>query len=90
MQILLIFQSSPEVDKFIVKEGEGFLISIFLEANTVKFRKYAPGLIFSVQRPFLRGLYSVGLTYGGKIAFQNRLRLYLDGNLRLKIVWTCL
>ena len=39
MQILLIFQSSPEVDKFIVKEGERFLISIFLEANTVKFRK---------------------------------------------------
>ena len=25
------------------------------------------------QRPFLRGLYSEGLMYGGKFAFQNRL-----------------
>ena len=25
------------------------------------------------QRPFLRGLYSEGLTYGGKFAFQNQL-----------------
>ena len=25
------------------------------------------------QRPFLRGLYSEGLIYGGKFAFQNRL-----------------
>ena len=39
MQILLIFQSSPEVAKSIFKEGKRFLISIFLKANTVKFRK---------------------------------------------------
>ena len=35
------------------------------------------------KRPFLRGLFL--LIYGGKFTFQNRLGLYLDGNLRLKI-----
>ena len=36
------------------------------------------------QRPFLRGLFLEGLTYGGKFAFQNRfgLALKLEGNLR--------
>ena len=28
-----------------------------------------------------------GLIFGGKFAFQNRLGLYLEGNLRLKIDW---
>ena len=37
-----------------------------------KIPKISPGAdIF--QRPFLRGLYSEGLIYGGKIAFTNRL-----------------
>ena len=31
-----------------------------------------------------------GLIYGGKFAFQNRLSLYLEGNLRLKIDWVSL
>ena len=31
-----------------------------------------------------------GLIYGGKFAFQNRLGLYLDGNVRLKIDWASL
>ena len=44
---------------------------------TVQFRKWAPGLIF-FKGPFWgayfwRGLYSEGLIYGGKFAFQNRL-----------------
>ena len=28
-----------------------------------------------------------GLINGGKLSFQNRLGLYLEGNLRLKIGW---
>ena len=43
-----------------------------------KIPKISPGAnIF--QRPFLRGLYSEGLIYGEKFAFQNRL----EGNLPL-------
>ena len=77
MQILLIFQSSPEVAKCIVKEGECFLISIFLEVNTVKLPEINPGA-YIFQRRFLRGLFLKGLIFGGayirgKIAFQNRL-----------------
>ena len=37
-----------------------------------KIRKISPGA-YIFQRPFLRGLYSEGLMYGGKFAFQNRL-----------------
>ena len=47
--------------------------------TTVKFR-----LIF-LKSPFFRGLFLEGLIYGGKFAFQNRLGLYFEGNLRLKI-----
>ena len=48
-----------------------------LKTNTVKFRKWAPGLIF-FKGPFWganfwRGLYSEELIYGEKFAFQNRL-----------------
>ena len=44
------------------------------------YRKIAP----------LRGLYSEGPIYGGKFVLQNRLGLYLEGNLCLKIDWTSL
>ena len=63
--------------------------------NTTKTRKYrkipkiSPGA-YIFQRPFLRGLYSEGLINGGKFAFQKRLGLYLEGNLRLKIDWASL
>ena len=51
-----------------------------------KIPKISPGA-YIFQRPFLRGLVLEGLIYGGKFAFQNRLGLYLAGNLRLKIHW---
>ena len=45
--------------------------------DTIKFRKEAPGLTFFKGAfwgaYFWRGLYSKGLIYGGKFAFQNRL-----------------
>ena len=55
------------------KEGE------FINQNSLNYRKIpkkAPGLIF-FKSPFWgayfwRGLYSEGLIYGGKCAFQNR------------------
>ena len=37
-----------------------------------KIPKISPGA-YIFQRPFLRGLYSEGLIYGGKFAFQNQL-----------------
>ena len=40
--------------------------------NYRKIPKISPGA-YIFQRPFLRGLYSEGLMYGGKFAFQNRL-----------------
>ena len=40
--------------------------------NYRKIPKISPG-DYIFQRPFLRGLYSEGLIYGGKFAFQNRL-----------------
>ena len=46
-----------------------------------KIPKITPGT-YIFQRPFLRGLYSEGLMYGGKSAFQNRLgSLQWEGNL---------
>ena len=53
---------------------------------TVSLRKYIS------QKPFLRGLFLEGLIFGGhiyegKFAWQNRLGLYWDRNLRLKIYW---
>ena len=56
---------------------ERLINSYRLHQNTVKFRKYAAGLIF-FKGPFwgayfLGGLYSEWLIYGGKLAFQNRL-----------------
>ena len=42
------------------------------EAIYRKIPKISPGA-YIFQRPFLRGLYSEGLIYGGKFAFQNRL-----------------
>ena len=53
-----------------------------------------PGLLF-FKSPFLgadfwRSLYSEGLIYGGKFAFQNRPGLYWERNLRLKIDWASL
>ena len=51
-----------------------------------KIPKISPGA-YIFQTPFLRGLYSEGLIYGRKIAFQYRLGLYSEGNVRLKIDW---
>ena len=46
------------------------------------------------QRSFLRGLFLEGFIFGGayvrgggELAYQNRLGLYLEGNLRPKIHW---
>ena len=44
----------------------------FLLLKYRKIPKISPGA-YIFQRPFLRGLYSEGLMYGGKFAFQNRL-----------------
>ena len=57
--------------------------------NYRKIPKISPGA-YIFQRPFLRGLFLEGLINGGKFAFQNRLGLYLEGNLRLKIDWASL
>ena len=43
-----------------------------LEVNYRKIPKISPAA-YIFQKPFLRGLYSEGLIYGGKFAFQNRL-----------------
>ena len=51
--------------------------------------KISPGA-YIFQRPFLSGLFLEGLIYGGNFAFENRLGLYLEGNLSLKIDWTSL
>ena len=51
-----------------------------------KIPKISPGA-YIFQKAFLRGLFLVGLVYGGKFAFQNRIGLYLEGNLRLNIDW---
>ena len=52
-----------------------------------KYRKQDPGRIF-FKGPFVGG--GGGLIYGGKIASQNSLGFYLEGNLRLKIDWASL
>ena len=44
-----------------------------------KIPKISPGAKYIFQRPFLRGLYSEGLLYGGKSAFQNRLGSLIVG-----------
>ena len=54
-----------------------------------KIPKIGPGA-YIFQRPLLRGLFLEGHIYGGNFAFQNRLGLYLEGNLRLKIDWASL
>ena len=54
-----------------------------------KIPKISPGA-YICQRPFLRGLFLEGLIYGGKFVFQNRLGLYLEGNLHVKIDWASL
>ena len=53
-----------------VNDGEKYIK--YINFNTYrKIPKISPGAnIF--QRPFLRGLYSEGLIYGGKFTFQNR------------------
>ena len=50
------------------------LYCIFLGKKAIyrNIPKITPGA-YTFQRPFLRGLYSEGLFYGGKFAFQNRL-----------------
>ena len=48
------------------------LKSLTLEKKYRKIPKISPGA-YIFQRLFLRGLFSEGLIYGGKFAFQNRL-----------------
>ena len=50
---------------------KGVYCSVFC-TNYRKIPKISPGA-YIFQRPFLRGLYSEGLIYGGKFAFQNQL-----------------
>ena len=54
-------------DKLIDQKG----IVQYMRAIECPTPKISPGA-YIVQRPFLRGLYSEGLMYGGKFAFQNR------------------
>ena len=54
---------------------EDFLVMISLNLLDLGYRKIpklSPGT-YIFQRPFLKGLFVEGLTYGGKYAFQNRL-----------------
>ena len=54
---------------------EDFLVMISLNLLDLGYRKIpkiSPGA-YIFQRPFLKGLFVEGLTYGGKYAFQNRL-----------------
>ena len=65
------------LETHIIKCGDFSTIQHFGEDNEIlwsyhKIAKISPG-IYSFQRPFLRGLYSEGLIYGGRFAFQNRL-----------------
>ena len=57
--------------------------------EAIHIPKISPGA-YIFQSPFLRGLFLEGLIFGGKFALQNRLGLYLEGNLRLKIDWASL
>ena len=63
-----------------------FIAPLLLNIIEIKYRKIpkisSGAYIF--QSPFLRGLFLEGLIYGGKLAFQNRLGSYLEGNSRLK------
>ena len=70
-----------------VQENRDFFSGILTVYR--KIPKISPGA-YIFQRPFLRGLFLEGLINGGKFAFQNRLGLYLEGNLRLKIDWASL
>ena len=47
-------------------------LKLSLHIHYCKIPKISPGA-YIFQRPFLRGLYSEGLMYEGKFAFQNRL-----------------
>ena len=47
-------------------------LAIIWQMTYRKILKISPGA-YIFQRPFLRGLFSEGLIYGGKFAFQNRL-----------------
>ena len=57
---------------------EGFPIMILPFGKYRKIPKISPGA-YIFQRPFLRGLVLEGL----KFAFQNRLRIYWEGNVRV-------
>ena len=67
----------PETKKLILKIKAWQITIITLPQNS---ENKLQGLYFS------KAFFEV-LTFGGKFAFQNRLGLYLEGNLRLKIDW---
>ena len=52
--------------------GDQGICFLGLKMNYRKIPKISPRA-YIFQRPFLRGLYSEGLIYGGKFTFQNRL-----------------
>ena len=61
----------PWAAEGLIFEGALFINGI-TGAGYRKIPKISPRA-YIFQRPFLRGLYSEGLIYGGKFAFQSRL-----------------
>ena len=59
-------------DRLCVKLSFSRRIENLLVLKYRKIPKISPGA-YIFQRPFLRGLFSEGIIYGGKFAFQNRL-----------------
>ena len=69
-------QTTIKLGEFALQERS---FRLFCKLNIYrKIPKRSPGA-YSFQRPFLRGLYSEGLLYGGKFAFQNRLASLIVG-----------
>ena len=58
------------------------------DTGRFNFENKPRGLYFL--KALLRGLFLEGRIYGGMFAFQNRLGLYWEGNMRLKIYWASL
>ena len=77
--VLGVFQACPWFYRRPFEVGGNvFILNSKIHLREISFNAYRkipkirPG-DFIFQRPFLRGLYSEGLIYGGKFAFQNRL-----------------
>ena len=75
---MYLFYFSNHLKTFILKTKTGRKLTYR------KIPKKSPKA-YIFQRPFLRDLFLEGFIYGRKIAFQNRLGLYSEGNLSLEI-----